>query len=183
MNIQIDGTNTKNKGAELMLHGILDQISRVYPKAEVYFNTYYGKLGEIDTSINLKKRKLLFSAYPDAILKKIGFKTTIFSVFHTHKKLDIVFDASGFRFGDQWNHSSYYNDRLQNYMSNLKKNETKIIFLPQAFGPFKTLQGSRSAKIINDYADIIIARESLSQNYLLEAGVDENKVRVNTDFT
>ncbi len=38
MKIQIDGIDTKNKGAELMLVAVLEQLEKVYPNSEVWLN-------------------------------------------------------------------------------------------------------------------------------------------------
>lgn len=184
MRIQIDGTNTINKGAELMLYAVLEQIEQKHPEAEVLFNTYNGKTSEIKTILDLKKRFLLsFSDYPDTIFRKLGMPQLILSTFFPEKNIDVVFDASGFRFGDQWNHSNEYLDRQEKYFKSLKKEGTKIFFLPQAFGPFNTKTGKRSADILDKYVDHIFAREQDSYNYLIGSGVTEEKVSVCTDFT
>ncbi len=41
MRIQIDGTNSLNKGAELMLNAVMEQIEKKYPNAEVFYNSNY----------------------------------------------------------------------------------------------------------------------------------------------
>jgi len=183
VNIQIDGTNTRNKGAELMLYAILNQVEKQQPAAEVFFNTYFGDVKDVHTSIQFKKRAVLFSQYPDVILKKLGIKSTYFSIFHPNREIDVLFDASGFRFGDQWNHSDYYIERMNNYYSELKRSGCKIIFLPQALGPFEKKNAKESAKIISRFADRIYAREVISKQYLMNAGADIDKVFVTTDFS
>ncbi|MFA5670064.1 MAG: polysaccharide pyruvyl transferase family protein [Balneolaceae bacterium] len=184
MKIQIDGTNTVNKGAELMLYAVLEQIEQKYPEAEVVFNTYFGKPNEINTNLKFKKRALLsLSIYPDVIFRKLGIPQTRLSTFYPEKGIDVVFDASGFRFGDQWKHSDDYLDRQEKYFKSLKKEKTKIIMLPQALGPFSTSSAKRSAQIINKYVDYIYAREIDSYDYLIKAGVDKDKASVCTDFT
>ena len=44
MNIQIDGTNTLNKGAELMLFTILKRIEEQFPNSKIFYNSYYFNL-------------------------------------------------------------------------------------------------------------------------------------------
>lgn len=184
MRIQIDGIGTKNKGAELMLYAILEQIEQRYPNSEIILNTRNGNPKEINTKLKLKKRFLLrLSNYIDIGFQKIGIPLLRLSTFYPEKGINVVFDASGFRFGDQWNQSDFYLKRQEQYFKLLKKENTTIILLPQAFGPFNTMFGKRSAQIINNYVDCIFAREKDSYNYLIEAGVNENKVTVCTDFT
>lgn len=186
MTIQIDGTNTVNKGAELMLYAILEEIENVYPHAQVYYNSPAGSVTQIDSKLAINRRLWLTCwRYPRAILSKLKLKHDypFFSVYHPVKGIDLLLDAGGFQFSDQWNHSDAFLDKLENYYHKLKQFGTKIILLPQAFGPFKTPNGRRCASILNRYVDVIIAREFKSMQYLLEAGADSEKVWKYPDFT
>src|SRR5690606_39049569 len=49
--------------------------------------------------------------------------------------VDIVLDASGFFMGDQWSPNSIQH-KLGKDIQKLKKQKSKIVLLPQAFGPF-----------------------------------------------
>jgi colanic acid/amylovoran biosynthesis protein len=184
MRIQIDGTNTENKGAELMLLSVLEQIEERYPDASVLFNSITADPKKIKTSLAFKRTFLLsYGRYIRAVLSRVGLPYSLFSEYHALKNIDLVLDASGFRLGDQWEHSSQYLDRLESYYNKLKRNGTKIILLPQAFGPFHTEMGKRSVEILNQYADLVVARESVSKQYLLEAGGKAEKILQYPDFT
>ena len=185
MKIQIDGTNTQNKGAELMLLSILEQIEARYPEAFVLFNSIMSDPKKIKTSLPFKRTALLsYGRYVRSLLSRIGLPYySLLSEYHPLKNIDLVLDASGFRLGDQWDHSIQFLDRLENYYKKLKQNGTKIILLPQAFGPFHTRMGKRSVEILNRYADLIVARESISKEYLLEAGGRADKIIQYPDFT
>lgn len=184
-NIQIDGTNTLNKGAELMLYAILEQIECRYPNAVVFYN--FNEVGEshsIDTKHKLRKRwGLRFGRYPAAVLRRLHLPHTYFTAQHAKGGLDLVLDGAGFQFSDQWNYSTDRLDKLENYYRRLKRKGTKIVLLPQAFGPFRTDSGKRIVEIISRYVDIIIARERISYNYLVEAGAAEEKIWLYPDFT
>lgn len=184
-NIQIDGTNTLNKGAELMLYAILEQIEWRYPNAVIYYN--FNEVGEsdpIDTKLKLRKRLgLRFGRYPAAVLRRLNLPHTYFTARHAKRGLDLVLDGAGFQFSDQWNYSTDRLNKLENYYSQLKRNGTYIVLLPQAFGPFRTTSGKRIVEIISTYVDIIIARENVSYNYLIEAGADAKKIWLYPDFT
>ncbi|GAA4109735.1 hypothetical protein GCM10022393_06480 [Aquimarina addita] len=186
MKIQIDGTNTLNKGAELMLYAILEEIENKFPNASINYNSNYP--GEkkliIKSSLAIKKRfALQYGRYPKAILRRLNLPYTYFMAKHPLKNIDIVLDGAGFQFSDQWNYSSEDLYILEKYYKNLRKRGTKIIFLPQAFGPFETLEGKKSIEIISKYADLIIAREKVSYQHLLEAGGNKNKIWTYSDFT
>jgi colanic acid/amylovoran biosynthesis protein len=99
------------------------------------------------------------------------------------KGLDLVLDAGGFQFSDQWGISDINVKIWEKYLDTLKKQGTCVIYLPQAFGPFETKNGKKLAEILNKYADCIIAREEISYNHLINAGVDEKKVLLYPDFT
>jgi colanic acid/amylovoran biosynthesis protein len=185
MIIQIDGTGTVNKGAELMLYAILEQIEKKKPNAKVIFNSLHKNT--IDTQLTFKQPLPLkysyYCQYIRALLFYLHIPDSWFTIFYPRKRIDIVLDASGFRHGDQWQHSDDYLRRLEKYYSKLKKYNTKIILLPQAFGPFKSLSGKKNVSILNKYVDLFIARERISKEFLMQAGCDKNKVLEFPDFT
>lgn len=184
MIIQIDGIGTINKGAELMLYAILEEIEERFSDATVLLNSYKVSPKEIDTNLEVKKRYFLrLGDYPNTIFKKLGISARIFTTAYADAETDIVLDASGFKFGDQWNHSDRYLNQLENYYMGLKKNGAILVFLPQAFGPFNSSQGNRSITIINKYVDLLISRDEVSTNYLIDAGCNKKKVCQYSDFT
>lgn len=186
MKIQIDGTNTLNKGAELMLLGILEQIEKKHKDAEVNYNSNFlrERNETFATNLNVKKRwALKNSRIPIALLKRLNLPFTYFTSKFPLKDIDLVLDGAGFQFSDQWNYSKERLDTLENYYKKLKENNTKIVLLPQALGPFKTLEGKRMVQIMNKYADIVIAREKASYNLFIEAGGSKDKLWLYPDFT
>ncbi|MGB7395763.1 MAG: polysaccharide pyruvyl transferase family protein [Pricia sp.] len=186
MNIQIDGTDMLNRGAELMLIAVLEQIEKRRPSATVYYNTQRPLRPYIQeqSGLDLRQRPALkYSRYPIGILKRLNLSFTQFTEMHPAQNIDLILDASGFQFSDQWNYSKERLDKLVNYYRTLKKNGTKIIMLPQALGPFETPAGKRAVDIIENYVDIIVAREEVSRKYLVDAGASSDKVWQCTDFT
>lgn len=184
MNIQIDGTGLQNKGAELMLYAILEQIQSRYPSATVYYNSLSGDISRIKTNLNFKHRtSLKFGRFPSAIFRRIGVLNSIFDCYHPYEKIDYVLDGSGFKYGDQWKYSADFYYSIELYYRRLKEYDSKIIFLPQAFGPFETSESRKIVDIINKYVDMVFAREIVSYNYLIEAGVNHTKVHLCTDFS
>jgi polysaccharide pyruvyl transferase WcaK-like protein len=183
MIIQIDGTNTLNKGAELMLVAIIEQIEKKYPDANVIYNSNEKPIN-LTTNVKIKKRIWQKnSKYIISLFSKLNIPYTIFTSKYPHKNIDIVLDASGFQFSDQWNYTDERLDTLEQYLRTLNKQGTKIILLPQAMGPFETKNGKRAVDIINNFTDIIIAREQISYDYVIEAGANKRKVWKYPDFT
>ncbi|HHX71093.1 MAG TPA: polysaccharide pyruvyl transferase family protein [Gallicola sp.] len=184
MKIQIDGVGTQNKGAELMLYSILEQIEKQHPRATVYFNSNTIGHNKIDTTINLiKPFRLQYTFYLRVLLSKLKLPHKYFTTLYPIKNIDLLLDASGFKYGDQWNHSDYFYQSLEQYYKTLKDQKTKIILLPQAFGPFDKNNSRKAIGILNDYVDIIISRDSISTSYLKNSGVNMNKVYQYPDFT
>lgn len=186
MKIQIDGATTINKGSELMIYSILEQIENKYPASTVIINDQFTgfKLYRLKTNLNFKLPPLLlFGDYPRAILSRFKLPSLIFSRFNPRKNIDLILDASGFRLGDQWNHSNEYLQYMNYYYKTMKNRGTKIVFLPQTFGPFKTDSAKKSIEIVNSYVDLIFARETMSQKHLIEVGTNPQKILQFPDFT
>jgi colanic acid/amylovoran biosynthesis protein len=191
MNILIDGTNTENKGAELMLYAILRELEKNYPKANVFFPAFGIKeVSYIKTMMNCSQRKV-------SIMTKFFRKTKISQILreifripyssdtkkYPIKGLDLVLDAAGLSISDQRYKSNGLLMILDNYYKTLKKQGSKIIFLPQAFGPFKTKNGKKQVELIKKYADCIVARDEVSHTHLVDAGIDKKKIVIYPDFT
>lgn len=184
MRIQIDGTNTQNKGAELMLYAILEQIQKKDPNAEIVINSINADCKRIKTNLNINKPlRLEYAKYIWSLLLHMHLPYTYFSGFYPDKGIDILLDGSGFKLGDQWERKSDYLNMLENYYKKLKRCGTKIVLLPQALGPFNSDSGKKSAEILNKYADIIIAREEFSRKNLIDANISAEKILQYPDFT
>lgn len=174
MKIQIDGTNIKNKGAELMLYCVLEQIEKTYPKAIVYWNddTMLGTADAIDTTLDLRKsgwQKIARTLVPfkvEGILRRLGLPYRFLTRLHALPDIDLVLDAAGFHYSDQFEIRSEYVANKKKYYQELREKGTKIIFLPQAFGPFHTSEGKALAQLVVDNGELVFARDVVSHGYL-----------------
>lgn len=191
MKIVLSGIETNNKGAELMLYAILQEIECKYPNAEVYVPIFAIRQGlsYIKTNLNIKDKP--FAGFI-RIIKK-------FRIFGLLRRLHIPFfyiydnriikdanyfiDASGFAFSDQCQMSKYTVDFWEYQLRGYKMQNTKIIFLPQAFGPANLAYTQKAFSILSNYADLIMPREKVSLNYLQEKNVNPTKIKMFTDFT
>ena len=61
--------------------------------------------------------------------------------------IDLVLDASGFAYGDQWGVINLIN--TSNEILRLKNRGAKYIFLPQALGPFEKFQKNKMLNGLN----------------------------------
>lgn len=190
--ITLSGIGTVNKGAELMLYAILQEIERKFPDAIVYIeaNKIPQGLDYIKTNLELR--------YKPIVKWQSWFKRfhiyRIAKIFHINKvHLDDVYavsgtklfiDASGFFISDQWHHHKY---RIIKWSLLLKRNKAagaKLVFLPQAFGPIEREDTKGMLSCLDKYADIVMPREKTSFDYLLSSGlINMDKVKLHTDFT
>ena len=192
MKFTLSGVETNNKGAELMLYAILQEIERKYPKAVVYVqdNSIRQGLDYIKTNLKLKEkpivkfRKWCEKLHIPGIMRRLHISPIYLEDIYAIRGNDYYLDGSGFRYSDQWKLKRKVLEIQKQIWKNNKKAKSKIIFLPQAFGPFKEKYAQNELRQINDCADLIMPREEVSFNYLKSSGlVDMKKVRLHTDFT
>ncbi|MCP3965802.1 MAG: polysaccharide pyruvyl transferase family protein [Lentisphaerae bacterium] len=184
MLIQIDHTGFVNKGAELMLSATVSRLRSQLPNAEFIFGLGKARLKDfarygLHHGVKLPELviKSIDSFYPVQKLKKYCFLPT--------KHPQAVLDAGGFRLGDKQlrNQKSYSLRLLERYYKKIRKNQGKIIFLPQAYGPFDNDFSQKVISIIADAADIMFARDEYSYVNLMKAVDDSSKIRIAPDFT
>jgi polysaccharide pyruvyl transferase WcaK-like protein len=200
INIRIDGTGTAyNKGSELMLHAILKEIEKEYPDADVCYNynffleygqsaSYFKTSLHLYNSILCKKGffKILKLLHVPGIISKLfnGYDIVTRVNYLPPINVDVLMDASGFSVSDQFvPHDNKYPLLYEKYYSTLKSNGTKIIFLPQAFGPVESEYTKNKVVIINKYSDLVFARERVSYDYLSKSGLNNEKLKLYPDFT
>lgn len=184
MVIEIRKVGFENKGAELMLHAILENVQRHCPDAifaiepcsltrpfnkraelKLYQKAYYRKYG-----LNWGK---LAKFIPQNLLQMYGIVK--------NEDINVVLDAAGFSYSDQWGpHTSI---GLAEFIKQAKKNGTKVILLPQAFGPFKTKQSIRAIRYVVQNVDLIFARERISYEHLVSVVGEHKNLRIAPDFT
>lgn len=121
---------------------------------------------------NIKNaNEFYFSWYRDylyAFLVKLKIPLKYFKkhLFHYNDTIsDVIFDSSGFRYGDSWIYSNSQLEIMNDYFAKCKENNCKIIGLPQAYGPFETQEGKKQIEILKKY-DLIYARDVVSYNHL-----------------
>ena len=189
MKIVLSGVETNNKGAEVMLYAILQEIERRYPNAKVFLPSSRIKQGEkyIKTSVEFKSlpfSKCVVEFHIPGILRRLHLPQGFLAKIYYVKDADWFIDGSGFAFGDQFDISDDRIDVFESMLRPLHNHGCKIVFLPQAFGPVEKPNTKRILLVLNKYADVLMSREQVSYNYLKESGVvDMNKVKLFTDFT
>lgn len=192
MIIVLSGVETNNKGAELMLYAILQEIERRYPDADVFISKLALKskgLAYIKSKLALKYKP--YSSFKTfaarcripGILRRLHLPALFITECSIVAEADYFIDASGFFFSDQFNltkgHLAFWNKLLRGY----KSQNTKIVFLPQAFGPIEKKFTKKIISVLDQYADIIMPREKQSLQYLNQIVNNKEKMHLFTDFT
>lgn len=186
MNIEILGVDPRNKGAALMLESIKSQVRIHYPEArfcvELNFNPSerlkYGLWGIIPR--NSKFKSLISSIVDIFIPMSITEKFCIVK----DKNIDVVLDSSGFAYGDFWGVEKL-KARLGRNVVKWKRQNKKVILLPQALGPFTDDEFQDTWKNIVGNVDLLFARDQQSLAHLKsKLGTDlQKKVHLSPDFT
>ena len=96
-------------------------------------------------------------------------------------ELDVVLDASGFGYSDQWGKGSTI--ALSKATRRWKRRGTKVILLPQAFGPFTSAAIKSAINDAVDHIDLIYARDPVSYHTLFEAVGERPNIKIAPDFT
>lgn len=194
MKFVLSGVETNNKGAELMLYAILQEIERKYPDSKVYvgLDSVQQGLDYIHTSLELCEKPVYYTRkwfqrmhlYGIARRLHIHVPTKWFQDRYAIKGTDYFIDGSGFAFSDQWNIPEWLIEQKTKLWEANASVGAKLIFLPQALGPFTKEYSRRQLSVIAKYASVIMPREKQSYQYIQESGlVDMEKVWKFADFT
>lgn len=187
----LNGMSLKNKGAELMLYAILQEIECKFPGSRVYLPV---EMKNVKMALNLENLDIRLKPFHrfirfirkyhlNGILRKLHLPEILDDIYAV-KKADYFIDAGGLVFSDQQKALSRQTYKWEHLLKNQKKFGTKIIFLPQAFGPIEKDFTKKAIASIGKYSDLIFAREKVSYGYLKESSlVDMSKVVLSPDFT
>lgn len=184
MIIEIRKTQFLNKGAELMLHAILKVLEQKVPNKKLVMaprfglNPYekYSILG-FHSKAWVEFKSVQWGYYANIIPKKLR---DLFGIV-TDNEIDVVLDAGGFEYTDFW--GDKITIELANSSKKWKKQGTKLILLPQAFGPFSSQKIREAIKTIVENADLIYARDIISYNHLIEITGETPNLKISPDFT
>lgn len=186
MYVEIRKAGFVNKGAELMLHAVLQQLAKRYPNAKRVMepgrpgSPYpYAKRSEL----GLYQKAWLWRkgiAFGDlARFVPTGLREQYGVVLDS--EIDVVLDAAGFAYSDQW--GPELSEELARSARRWKARGTKVILLPQAFGPFENQRSRDAVKVFVDQCDLIYARETISYQHLTGVVGEMDKIRLCPDFT
>lgn len=186
MLIELKGVQFVNKGAELMLEAMLSEIAKRWPEADICMQPRSTasfkdrvRVGAYQ-KVCLRKGSIDFNSLSYYLPKKVRayLKRAWGLVFEAD--VDVVFDATGFGYGDQWPLLPLKQTAKE--VRRQKKHNKNYIFLPQALGPFERSDLKPWAKMAFTEASVVYAREQTSFDCV--ADLDSNiELKKQPDFT
>jgi colanic acid/amylovoran biosynthesis protein len=186
VNIEIKGVQFVNKGAELMLAAVVARIKEYWPSAEIVLE---------GNPLSPYKERALLGAYQKLSIRKNILDLNFLSYYLpqsfrnylkkwgvvTEADIDVVLDAAGFAYGDQW--GALKITHLGGELKRYNKHGCKYVFLPQALGPFTRENDIKVLKETLPQAALICAREEDSFNNIKNIIGDANNLIQMPDFT
>lgn len=189
LNIEIKGVQFSNKGAELMLIAILEQLDQHLDDYQITLSPGpllpYQKRAKLGAWQKLSFRRSHFDltgAFGKLPIKLLALFKRYGII--TEKEIDVIIDASGFAYGEQWGTRSL--KHALNEIIRFKKTGRKYIFLPQAFGPFKQDNYKKLAHDIFSQADLVFPRDKESYNAIINCDqklLQKPEISISPDFT
>jgi colanic acid/amylovoran biosynthesis protein len=97
------------------------------------------------------------------------------------REVDVVIDAAGFAYSDQWGRAPL--EELARSTRRWRRRGTKVILLPQAFGPFTDVETQKLILGAVNNADLVLPRDSISYRYLTDVTGQRDYIQQYPDFT
>ncbi len=179
MKIEIKGVEFSNKGAELMLLSIIAELAQRRPDIEVVltpgFLLPYEKRARLGTwqKFSFKLLGLDWTWLGNLAPRPVRRLLRHFGIV-VEKDIDLVLDASGFVYSDQW--GSHRLAESVAHINRIDKQGKAYIFMPQAFGPFKQQKNARLMNTLIEKAKRVYARDDGSLQALKEVRSQDNIV-------
>jgi len=183
LTLEIHGTGTHNRGAELMAIAIAERMRASFPGVRIVVPVGFGSFvararhGFWTTWEFSKRWQTRVSAkwiqrHSPGIEEASGIVDP--------SSIDVVLDASGFSFSDKWGPKGARH--LLKKMTRTGRTGKPLILLPQAFGPFTDPAVALATRKLCERASLVCARDARSREELLRLGTLPS-LRVYPDFT
>ncbi|WP_231364121.1 polysaccharide pyruvyl transferase family protein [Thioalkalivibrio sp. ALMg11] len=174
-----------NKGAELMQRAVLERLRAEYPGSVFTMALSPGPSQPfrkvVDAGMNPKASLYYMGVQwgrlallaPNKIRERYGFVLD--------RDVDVVIDAAGFSYSDQW--GDVRTKELAHSAKRWRKQGTKVILMPQAFGPYASRVGRSAIRQAVDNIDLVMPREETSYKHLTNITGERENIRQYPDFT
>lgn len=185
MRILIENSGFTNRGDQLMIKAVMEQLSQRMPNAQllvkkdVFLQNPTYCIAHHLYPLTLSKSKIKQSR----IYKKIVNTLLGDDWMVTSGDVDVILDCRGYHVADWRINNQEYVEYLKSFYSSFTKKSKKYIMLPQAFGPFHNTYSQQVAQMLHEQADYIYAREPESYGYLKTLFPSSKKIGIAPDFT
>ncbi|MDX3773494.1 polysaccharide pyruvyl transferase family protein [Chromatiaceae bacterium AAb-1] len=166
--VEIKGVQFRNKGAYLMLLACLEGLKKL-PATELVLspgpNLPYPERAKLGAwqKLSFRRKSLdltpLFGKLPAPVQNLFARYGIV-----TERQVDLVLEASGFAYGDQWPLRFLQNTAKE--VVRFGKAGKPFIFMPQAFGPFTSEHSKAAMRDIIQHARLIFVRDPVSLQHL-----------------
>ncbi|MBT3191560.1 MAG: polysaccharide pyruvyl transferase family protein [Verrucomicrobia bacterium] len=178
MNIEINGVSFGNKGAAMMLSAIVGRLRASLPDSRFVVKPNIGpyewrtRLG-LHHKLGGRRGLLTAKLLPGKLRQSYGLVSV--------DEIDVILDASGFAYGDSWPASNL--SAAARRFVRAERSGKKIVFLPQAFGPFEACGKRKDCEKILRSGGLIFARDPESYDHVRSLVREDGKVCYAPDFT
>jgi colanic acid/amylovoran biosynthesis protein len=184
--IEIRRCGFRNKGAQLMLLAIVEQLRRTWPEATLVmvpsapggdapFTEVTGLGLGLKASLLLRGVEFgdLAGCVPGRLRRRYGL--------FVDREVDVVLDAAGFAYSDQWGIGLSL--ELARATRRWRRRGTRVVLMPQAFGPFADRGSQDAIRRAVDDCDLVMPRDATSYRYLTSVTGEREGIVQYPDFT
>ena len=165
-----------------MLRAVIEQLRSRRPDVVIAANAYYGDYTErarfgLHQALWPKARRSLAGTLGYWVMRRYGGPFGIIPP----DEFDAILDLSGYCYTDALNKRS--SARMKHFLGMNGRDGCKVVFLPQAFGPFESDTSRTDVSEMLDSADLIFPRDETSMGHLTAAGVEASRMQVVPDMS
>ena len=167
--VEVKGVQFRNKGAYLMLLACLEGLKKGQQPFELVLspgpNLPYVERARLGAwqKLSLRRGGLdftpLLAKLPSAVQRLFNRYGMV-----TERQVDLILEASGFAYGDQWPLRFLQNTAKE--VVRFAKAGKPFVFMPQAFGPFNSEESKAAMRDIIQHARLIFVRDPVSLQHL-----------------
>lgn len=183
--IFIDNFGFKNRGDQLMIQSVMEQVRSHIPTAQILVRkNVFNENPSFCIENKIFPLELNNSGVQkNKFIKRITNRLIGDDWLISPKDVDVVLDCCGYYINDVWHKSENSYKNVREYFAKFCKPGVKIIYLPQAFGPFGNEWSKKIGFLAYERAIKIYAREKESYKYLKNLVEDDKKLSIAPDFT
>jgi polysaccharide pyruvyl transferase WcaK-like protein len=188
MLIEISGAGFRNKGAELMLGTVVEELRRriadarfcMRPESPYPRMCEYGVMPILTLGSRHPERRLAY--WRGQWLGRLVSRRLLRR--HNLVRSDepqALIDISGYAFGDKI--EFFYLQRLQRKTAEYAHRQKPVILLPQMFGPFEKSLHRKAFRSAMRHVDVAYARDHFSHAHAVAAVEDPARIKLAPDIT